>query len=116
MNGKVPKVPPLSCYEIGKIAEEFIGATYPSLLKEPSPFPIDRFFEGTLGLFGFEYAVSNLPIGVEGATDLRTKEDKSKCRLVLAKSFKHWRSGKIYYAKDYGKEAFTLFFRKKRNK
>jgi len=32
-------------------------------------------------------------------------------RWIFVKSFRHWRSGKIIYASDYGKEAFCFLVR-----
>jgi len=44
-------------------------------------------------------------------SDLDTKE---KSDIVFVKEFRHWRSGKIIRAEDYGKRAFPIRVRKKR--
>lgn len=33
------------------------------------------------------------------------------CRWVFCASFRHWRSGKILYARDYGREAWAFLVR-----
>lgn len=73
--GTVPIVPALSCYKIGQVAESLIKIAYPTLLQKPQPFPIDKFFEKDLpALLSYEYAVQELPHGIEGATDPIEKE------------------------------------------
>jgi hypothetical protein len=39
--------------------------------------------------------------------DSKRKPDDGKA-VIFVKSFRHWRSGKIIRAKDYGKDAFAI--------
>jgi hypothetical protein len=71
---KVPVVPPKSWAEIGLISFRLIKSAYPKLLIKPAPFPIDHFFEFKMrGILGFDYAVSELPVGIEAAMDPHDK-------------------------------------------
>lgn len=38
----------------------------------------------------------------------KNKQPKKKGNLIFVKSFRHWRSGKIIKASDYGKKAFVF--------
>ncbi len=74
-NGKkVPVVPARSWAEIGKISFNLIKSVYPELLVKPAPLPIDHFFEFKMrGVLGFDYDVSELPVGIEAAMDPQEK-------------------------------------------
>ncbi len=39
----------------------------------------------------------------------KNKNPKKKGNLIFVKSFRHWRSGKILKASDYGKKAFVFY-------
>lgn len=70
----VPVVHARTWHEVGKKAEKLIEEHYPKLQHIPGPFPILKFIEFRLRkTFGFEYAVKELPDGLEAMTDLRKK-------------------------------------------
>jgi hypothetical protein len=67
---EVPIVPPLSWTDIEREARFLISRSYPVLLNEPGPFPVDEFFEQKLkSILGFDYDVRQLPPGHEGEMD-----------------------------------------------
>lgn len=74
-NGKkVPVVPARSWAEIGKVSCKLIQSAYLELLVKPGPLPIDDFFEYKMKqVLGFDYAVSELPVGIEAAMDPKEK-------------------------------------------
>ena len=71
---KVPVVPPKSWSEIGLISLKLIQSTYPELLVQPAPIPLDHFFEFKMrGFLGFDYDINDLPVGIEAAMDPQEK-------------------------------------------
>jgi len=46
--------------------------------------------------------------GAKKTTDNSWTAKENGRAYVFVKSFKHWKSGKTIYAKDYGKKAFKI--------
>lgn len=66
---KLPPVPPMSWYDIGRRADTLLARVYPEVLRKPQPVPIDDFLEQELRkIFSFEYEVQDLR-GDEGRVD-----------------------------------------------
>jgi hypothetical protein len=100
---KVPVVPARSWAEIGKASLNLIQAVYPELLIKPAPLPIDHFFEFKMReVLGFDYDVSELPIGIEAAMDPQEKlvilspqtyedllDDAARARFTVAHEIGH---------------------------
>jgi len=73
-DGKVPVVPAMSWAKIGNIAQLFLQRTYPDLLREPGPFPVEEFIEYRMRqAWGFKLAIQELPEGIEAAMDPKEK-------------------------------------------
>ena len=42
----------------------------------------------------------------------KSKENSKDYEVVYVKCFRHWRTGKMVYASQYGKKAFRMLIRK----
>lgn len=74
--GKVTCVPGMSYRGIVEAANRFVFTVAPSCISHPGPFPLLEFIDSTAleRVTGFSLHIDQLPPGVEGRTDFKSKE------------------------------------------
>lgn len=67
---KVPVVPAMNWFEIGRISRRLIRIVYPDHLVQPVPIPVDEFLEFKMKqVLGFDFEINELPTGIEAAME-----------------------------------------------